>query len=164
MLSKSEWLIIVFHVICNGLVEELWTEQSNWVNLSVLLISWVMIFQLFSSIWSPFLRSNEVVIEDFFGVNIDKFSISVISYSTSIVALSDKILDCFPWNWLLFVICFINNFTFFSSTKVVGNEILADTVVRLIEGVLDIPSKSSELLSFNDQSMEPGKTEDSLSE
>ena len=50
------------------------------------------------------------------------------------------------------------------SSHVVGDGVLANLVIRVIEGVTNIPTEGLELLTLSKHSVEPGETEDSLSE
>ena len=133
MLTESQWLVRVLHTVGDLLVEELWGEEGDWIYLGALLVGWVVVLQLLSSIRSPLLRSDQVVVKDFPGVDVDQLPVSIVSDSASVVALGDEVLDGIPRNGCLLVPGLIDDLSVLGPTQVVGNEILADAVVGLVE-------------------------------
>lgn len=119
VLAESEGLVTILEVFLNLTQEVVWSENACefWM-LSVGLVSWVHVVVLFGADWSPSIKTNQTIIEDFLGVNVDKATISVVSDTTTVVTLSDQVLNSLPWDSTLDVggvWCFLN------LTHVVGN-------------------------------------------
>jgi len=126
MLTECSRLINTFHLCKNLFIEERRNENFFGVrNLDIDFISWVPIVKLLSTGWSPFISRDEIIIEDFLSVDLNKTSISIISDTTTIVSLSDKILNGLPSNRLLLIVTFswlaVFPFTHVDSKKVLAN-------------------------------------------
>lgn len=142
MLSIGDWKIVVLHLASDLLVEELWEEELGWIwVLDILLVGGVVVVELLGTIWSPSLRCDEVVIEDFFGIDLHKSSIAIVSNSTTVVGLGNEILDGGPVDWSSLVVGFIDGLSVNLLTKIVGNQIVAYGVVRIVEGIGNIPAE-----------------------
>ena len=142
MLSIGNWKIRVLHLGSDVFIEEFWCEELRWIRmLSILLVSGVNVVKILGSIWSPSLRSDEVVIEDFFGIDLHKSSISIVSNSTTVVSLGNEILNGSPVNWSSLVVGFIDWLSVNLFTKIVGNQIIAYLVIRVIESISNVPAE-----------------------
>jgi hypothetical protein len=64
--------------------------------LDVDFISGVTVIKLLCTRWLPLVRLNEILIKDFFSVNLDQASVTIVSNTTTIVGLSNQILNSLP--------------------------------------------------------------------
>ena len=162
MLAESLRLVTVLKVLLNFLKEIVGCEDGCDVGmLGVSLISRVHIIILLCADWSPLLKSDKNLIEDLFGVDLNETAITIIGDTTSVVALSDQVLNGLPWNLTLLI---INVGHVSDSTHVVGDGILANLVITIVEGVGNVPTKGLELLALSQHSVEPSETKNCLSE
>lgn len=164
MLAIGYWLINCIH-LCGNLFVEVWGGQEVlkvWL-LHVKFISRIAVVELFSASWSPPLKGDEIIIEDFLGIDLDQASIAIICNSTTIVGFGNQILNGLPRDGLLFVILLICN-AILEASHVNGKQILADRIVGVVEVIGDVPSEGLELLTLDQDSMEPTKTINCLSE
>lgn len=129
--------------------------------LSVGLISWVNVVVFLGADGSPLFKGNKAIFEDFLGVDLNETTITIVCDTTTVVTLGDQVLDGLPWDLALLV---VNIGHISDSAHVVGDGVLANLVIRVIERVTNIPTEGLELLTFSEHSVEPGETEDSLSE
>lgn len=128
--------------------------------LSVGLISWVNVVVFLGADGSPLFKGNKAIFEDFLGVDLNETTITIVCDTTTVVTLGDQVLDGLPWDLALLV---VNIGHISDSAHVVGDGVLANLVIRVIERVTNIPTEGLELLTFSEHSVEPGETEDSLS-
>ena len=164
MLAIGYWLINRLH-LCGNLFVEVWGGQEVlkvWL-LHVKFISRVAVVELFCASWSPPLKGDEIIIEDFLGIDLDQASIAIICNSTTIVGLGNQILNGLPRDGLLFVILLICN-AILQASHVNCKQIFADRIVGVVEVIGDVPSEGLELLTLDQDSMEPTKTIYCLSE
>jgi hypothetical protein len=106
--------------------------------LGVCLISGVDVIELLSADRSPLLKCDEAIFEDLLGVDLDKTTITIISDTTTVVTLGDQVLDCLPWDLALLVVKvgYLSD-----SAHVVGNRVLANLVITIVERVSDVPTE-----------------------
>ena len=104
-----------------------------------------------------------MIVEDLLSVDSEQTPVSVISDSTTVVTLGDQSVDGGPWNWV-FASVALFSLVFDEFTHVHGKDILADLEVRVVESVLHVPTEGFELLTLNENGVEPGQSEDGLSE
>jgi hypothetical protein len=64
--------------------------------LDVNFISGVTVIKLLGTRWLPLVRLNEILIKDFFSINLDQASVTIVSNTTTIVGLSNQILNSLP--------------------------------------------------------------------
>jgi len=64
--------------------------------LDVDFISRVTVIKLLSTRWLPLVWLNEILIKDFFSINLDQASVTIVSNTTTIVSLSNQILNSLP--------------------------------------------------------------------
>jgi len=64
--------------------------------LDVDFISGVTVIKLLGTRWLPLVRLNEILIKDFFSINLDQASVTIVSNTTTIVGLSNQILNSLP--------------------------------------------------------------------
>jgi competence transcription factor ComK len=64
--------------------------------LDVNFISGVTVIKLLSTRWLPLVWLNEILIKDFFSINLDQASVTIVSNTTTIVSLSNQILNSLP--------------------------------------------------------------------
>jgi hypothetical protein len=64
--------------------------------LDVYFISGVTVIKLLGTRWLPLVRLNEILIKDFFSINLDQASVTIVSNTTTIVGLSNQILNSLP--------------------------------------------------------------------
>ena len=129
--------------------------------LGVGLISWVNVVVFLGADGSPLFKGDKAILEDFIGVDLDETTITIVCDTTTVVTLGDQVLDGLPWDLALLV---VNIGHISDSAHVVGNGVLANLVIRVVEGVTNVPTEGLELLTLSEHGVEPGETEDSLSE
>jgi len=94
------------HVLGDLFLEELWSKYNGKVGrFGAGFISWILVIIFISALRSPFINCNQSFIENFFCVDFNKSSVSIVSDTTTIVGFSDQVLDCLPVNLLTFKIC-----------------------------------------------------------
>lgn len=153
MLSERNWLIAVLEVLLNFLQEIVRSENgSNIWMFGVSLISWINIVELFSALWSPSLWCDKVFIEDFLGVHFNKTSVAIVSDTTSVHALTNHCLDGLPWDLALDIVWVWH---LGDSSHVNGDLILRNKIIRIIEGIGNIPAEGLELLTLSKDGVEP---------
>jgi hypothetical protein len=105
VLTEGLWQVLILKVLLNFLQEVVRSENllNIWV-LVVSLISGILVVEFFSAYRSPFFNSYKLFIEDFFGINLDKSSVSIIRNTTSVVAFRDQILNRLPWHFTIFLV------------------------------------------------------------
>lgn len=149
MLPECNREVNTFHFVEYFIIEEVWSKECCLISsLCILLISRIVVGKIVSARWSPLFSSNQGFIEDLFGIYLNKSSVSVISNSSTIVCLSNQILNSLPRNRRALIIS-VSQFTILDSTKINSKQIFAHLVVRIVESVRNIPSKSLKLFTFN---------------
>lgn len=164
MLTEGNWRVLVGHELGDELQEVRWGKDFSDVGeFGTSLINRVDVVVFLSAEGTPFVNGNESIFEDFLGVDLDEAAIALVSDTTTVVGFGNQVLDSVPLN-LLALPVFAFEAGVLDAAHVVGNNVFANRVVRVVEGVVDIPAESLELLPLNENGVEPGETEDSLSE
>jgi len=164
VLAKGTWRVKSGHVLTHHINE--FSRCEDFSNIRVLCASFIKgihVVVLLSANRAPFINSSENIIKDLTSVDLDQATITLISDTTTVISLSKQELNSLPVDLVsLFVVT--DETGICNTTKIGRNSVFADRVVRVIEGVADIPTESLELFALNQDRMEPTKTEDSLTE
>lgn len=132
-------------------------------HLDIAIIEWILVLRVDFSTWTPLLWCNQLIVEDLIGVDIYEADISTISDSTTIVGCSNQVLDGLPRDGSLLVVR-VDWSIVLQTAHVIGKCISAHLPIRIVERICVVPAERLELLTLEEQRMEPAKTKDSLAE
>lgn len=157
MLTQSHWLILLIHVNVDALKEGLWIQERTLLRaFECRLIYWILIVVFFSAFGTPLFNLHKSLLEDFFGININKPSIAIISNTASIVTLSDQVNDGLPREVfkILVKVCWSDPILVMDS-HIECKSVITHFEIGVIKGVRYIPTKGLELLPLKQNSVEP---------
>jgi hypothetical protein len=119
---------------------------------------------IFSALRDPLLWSDEFVIENVLGIDEKKSSISLIGNTATIVTVGNQFFEGCPVDIIFSLEGRVNRLIIFKLTHVVSQQVLTDQVIGVIESIDLVPTERFELLSLNQDGVEPAETIDGLSE